>query len=113
MKIYKINNRVAIKKARYVGNCTDIFDRSSGECLIDIFRDVSDFGCKEEDLREQIEDGRETVLSLDEFSNIVDIDCLMGKDLSGFEFYFYSESEFSNQIYVAYDKLSDIHYFFV
>jgi len=108
LKIYKISNI----KASYVGNCSNLFDKDSGECLFDIFRDVSDFGCKEEEIRNQIEEGREVLLSFDDFLSLVNIEAIQNKDLQNFEFYFYPETEYSPQIYVAYDIMEDIHYFF-
>ena len=108
MRIYKI----AEVKASYIGNCSNIFDSDSGECIFDLFRDVSDFANKEEEIRGQIDEGREILLTFDEFSALVDISVLSGKDFSNFEFYFYPETEYSLQIYVAYDIVSDIHYFF-
>ena len=108
MIIYKISNQ----KASYVGNCSDSFDEDSGECLFDFFRDTSDFACKDEEIREQIDEGREILLSLNDFAVLVDIEPISNKDLKSFEFYFYPQTEFSPQVYVAYDMIDDIHYFF-
>jgi hypothetical protein len=108
MRIYKISNQ----KASYVGNCSDSFDIDSGDCLFDFFRDVSDFACKEEEIREQIDEGREILLSLNDFSALVDIKPIINKNLKNFEFYFYPQAESSTQVYVAYDLAEDIHYFF-
>ena len=108
MRIYKICN----SKASYVGNCSDSFDIDSGECLFDFFRDASDFACKEEEIREQIDEGREILLSLNDFEVLVDIKPISNKDLKSFEFYFYPQTELSPQVYVAYDIKNDIHYFF-
>lgn len=109
MKIYKI--LTAGTKAHYIGDCTNSFD-SSGECIFSIFRDVSDFAAKEEEIREQIEEGRDLLLSFEDFSYLVNVEVLQDKDINNFEFYFYPETEFSPAIYVAYDIKDDIHYFF-
>lgn len=100
-------------KAHYVGNCIDLFD-NKGECKINIFNNVSDFSNKENKIREQIQEGREILMSSEDFLSIVDATVLEGKNLQDdFEFYFYPETEFSPQIYVAYDIEADTHYFFI
>jgi hypothetical protein len=108
MKIIKISN----KKASYVGNCANLFDSKSGYCLIDIFNNVSDFANKEEEVRNLIDDGNDILLSFEEFSSLVDFRGILDKNTENFEFYFYPETDFSPQIYVAYDVAEDIHYFF-
>ena len=59
---------------------------------------------------EQIAEGRDILLSKDEFASLVDISPIAAMDLTQFNFYFYEGVE---NIYVAYDKGKDIHYFFV
>lgn len=102
-KINKIKNNI-----QYIGNCTDIFDEDTGECLLNIFKDVSDFANKEENFRTQIENGHDLFLSYKEFITIVGNYSFVKSD---FEFYFYLGKMFKN-IYVAYDIINDIHYFF-
>jgi len=43
------------------------------------------------------------LLSFNEFAVLVDIEPINNKDLKSFEFYLYSQTEFSPQVYVAYD----------
>lgn len=100
-------------KASYVGDCTSLFDEDTGECSCGIFRDVSDFANREETAREEMEEGRDLLMSFEEFSSVVDISVLDGKNTQNFEYYFYEETEFEKQVYVAYDMDEDIHYFFV
>jgi len=45
------------QKARYVGDCTNSFDPDTGKCITGIFRDVSDFAHKEEEIEEQVNEG--------------------------------------------------------
>ena len=114
MKIYRTEKyKTASQKASYAGNCLNSFNVDDGECLFDFFKDVSDFAYKEEEIREQINEGREILLSLNDFSNLVNISPIQNKNLKNFEFYFYPQTESSPQIYVAYDLINDIHYFFI
>ena len=85
-----------------LGNCVNSFD-DDGDCIIDIFSDVSDFACVEED---SVKIDKETFLSkihmkLDEFDNsfgqFKNVEFLENKDRG---------------IYMLYDIDSDVHYFF-
>jgi len=53
------------------------------------------------------------MLTFEEFSSLVDVDDSWNYSGGNYDFYFYPETEFSPQVYVAYDRESDIHYFFV
>jgi hypothetical protein len=92
---------------QYLGDCGHSFDHDSGDSLIPIFTDVSDFANKEETFRERVENGEDGFISFGDFV------CIVGtyKFLKGyFEFYFYPQE--SGNIYVAYNPKKDIHYFF-
>jgi len=92
---------------QYLGNCVDSFDPDSGDSLISIFTDVSDFACKEEEFEERKENGEDGFMDFGDFVAIVGT----YKFLKGyFEFYFYPQD--SGNIYVAYNLKKDIHYFF-
>jgi hypothetical protein len=97
----------------YIGNCTNLFDEN-GDCLLHFFKDVSEFAQREADISEDINNGRDILLSQEEFESVGEVDLkAIGKDsLKDFLFYFYPETETSPQVYVAYDELEDIHYFF-
>ena len=112
-KRYKTSGS-AESKASYVGNCTDIF-APDGDCLLNIFLNVSDFAGKEEEIREALAEGREVLLSLDEFQKLTNVNEVLGKRNleNDFEFYFYPETEFSPTVYVAYSIEEGIHYFWV
>ena len=87
--------------AAYVGNCQNIFDYE-GKCKINIFRDVSDFATKDENA---IEITRE-----DFFTYVKNIPEKIKRLISGhtLKYLFYD-----GNIYVLYDKTSDMHYFFI
>jgi hypothetical protein len=97
----------------YIGNCTNSFD-AEGNCLFNIFRDVSEFAQREEEIQEALDEGRDILLSQEDFECIeaVDLKALGNVDFRNFEFYFYPQTETSPQVFVAYDELEDIHYFF-
>lgn len=97
-------------KAEYIGNCSNIFDSDGGECIFPIFRDVSDFANKEEEFRDELDEGRDLLLSKEEFLILAEHKDFL--DNPNMEFYFYQETETSPQIYVAYDIDEDMHYFF-
>jgi len=79
-----------------------------GECLTGIFRDVSDFGEKEEKFREEVEENPNLFMSREEFLSLVS----KPEDLDlkeNWEYYFYPGEP---NIYVAYSPEEDVHYFF-
>ena len=99
-----------LNETQYLGNCTDSFDSETGECYFSAFSDVSEFANREEEFREALEEGRDLFLTKEEFVQVIKKDYPFLKD--SMEFYFYPESEYSPQVYVAYDPEEDIHYFF-
>lgn len=84
---------------KYLGNCVNSFDLESGNSLIDIFQDVSDFACVLEDSIEVTKD-----LSILEFNK--ELLSIFQKDST---IMLYSEDR---EIYFLYDEENDIHYFF-
>lgn len=93
---------------QYLGSCVDSFDPDSGDSLIPIFTNVSDFANKEETFRNEIENGEvHGFISFGDFVGIVGTHKFLK---SYFEFYFYPQE--SGNIYVAYNPKKDIHYFF-
>jgi len=93
----------------YLGNCTNLFDEN-GDCVIHLFRDVSDFAwyaglaeCK--DYSEEEREGNKEITKEEftffagtpDFLELIE-DCR----------YFH----YCNGVVVAYDVEKDIHYFF-
>jgi len=98
------------ENVQYIGNCTDSFCKNTGDCQNSCFVDVSDFGNKEEEFRDEVDNGRDLFMTFDEFKSIVgDEPILASFEGKNMEYYFY---EGSQNIYVAYDMDEDIHYFF-
>lgn len=112
MRIYKISNK---QKAQYVGNCTNIFDENTGECLLDIFTNVSEFTVKEEEIRKQIENNTTQTMTMENFTKQVNIQPIIPiENLNeNFEFYTFPQTIYSPRIFVAYDMKNDIHHFFI
>tara|TARA_B100000700_G_C15063044_1_gene867375 strand:- start:9303 stop:10115 length:813 start_codon:yes stop_codon:yes gene_type:complete len=86
--------------AEYLGNCVDSFDEN-GDSLIDIFSDVSNFACIEEESKK---------VSVEDFmiatkKSMFDIERLSLNKKT------YLESE-NKDVYMIYDEDKDIHYFF-
>ncbi len=98
-----------MSKATYRFNCSNGFDHKTGDCLFGEFRDVSHFGCREEEFRDRVEEGLDGFLTFDEFISLCQNEQWINP---GWEFYFYPGSETEYQVYVAYDPDEDIHYFF-
>jgi hypothetical protein len=97
-----------LESAPYVGNCTNLFDGDTGECVLRTFRDVNDFAEQEESFREQTEENPNLFLSREEFLSLIN----KPSDLDlkeNWEYYFYPGEP---NVYVAYDPEEDIHYFF-
>jgi len=86
--------------AEYLGTCVDSFDED-GESLIDIFRDVSNFACIEEESNE---------ISVEDFMIATKKDMFDIENLS-LNKKTYLESE-NKDVYMIYDEDKDIHYFF-
>lgn len=88
----------------YIGNCTNSFDPDTGKCYLPYFEDTSDFAVKDENAQE---------ISKAEFSMFVPEvpdeikEALKATDEHKLKFLFYD-----NNIFVIYDGLNDIHYFF-
>lgn len=91
---------------RYVGNCTNLFDPETGDCLVDIFRDVSEFAAIENDFHERVEAGEDGFLTHEEFKALVGEQTITHND---WMFYFYPTD--TKNIYIAYDPINDVHWF--
>ena len=95
---------------QYVGSCVDSFDSDTGECVNNLFSDVSEFANYDELANcEDIEDSdgcgkmdREEFLSL---VNVNDIPLDINND--DLEYHYYN-----NGVLVVYDADVDVHYFF-
>lgn len=94
------------KKAGYMGNCQNSFDKDTGEDLIGLFDDVNHFARLEEGFDEAVKSGKRDYMSKEEFESHVDLpDFLKQKKLM---FYNYGDPN----IFVAYDDKKDVHHFF-
>jgi hypothetical protein len=51
----------------YKFSCVDGFDEATGICLFDEFADVSEFGCREEEVRNGLEEGRDLLIPFKDF----------------------------------------------
>lgn len=95
----------------YVGNCSNSFDNDTGECLIGIFQDVSEFANYDESANfEDIEDSNGCgKIDQEEFLSLVDQSSIP-KDIiidDQTEYHYYD-----NGVLAIYNPEEDIHYFF-
>lgn len=91
-------------KIPYKFSCSNGFDPDTGDCLFPEFQDTSELQARENEFRETPK-----FLTFDQFITICQNEDWINP---GWEFYFYPSDEFRWQIYVAYDFMNDIHYFF-
>ena len=100
-----------VEKYHYVGNCSDSFDPDTGDCLSNIFSDVSEFANYDEKATcEDIEnsDGCGKI-DAGEFLSLVDSREIPNdiRRIDNLEYHYYD-----NETLAIYDQNNDIHYFF-
>ena len=118
LKLITLNNSNVIAEQLnmtyyYVGHCGNMFNPVDGQCLSNIFNDVSEFARLDELAQEEPENSEGNgKIDKEEFLAVVDINKQPAPIVEklknpAMEFYYYS-----NGILVAYDPNEDIHYFF-
>jgi hypothetical protein len=112
MSNFKRFFKESLKKFHYVGNCKNSFDDETGDSLIDCFRDVSQFGQREEDFRDAVEKGEKQFLTREQFLTMAELPKELN-NIKMLEFYEFEEDNFGPKVLVAYDVKKDIHYFFI
>lgn len=89
------------KKYRYYGNCVNSFEEETGDSLISIFNNVSDFAVVDEN--SDIVDKNSNLSKLEIPTKLIDI---VNKPDTILKYADYRD------IYFIYDEDADIHYFF-
>jgi len=90
----------------YIGNCINLFDERTGDCLAHIFNDVSHFAHYENAFWERVENDEDGFIDVADFNNIVGENDIVKE---GWKCYFYPTG--GKNIYVAYDPENDVHWF--
>lgn len=89
-------------EAKYMGNCTNIFDEE-GDCLFpELYTDVSDFAVHEENAKK--------ITAKEFYKQIMSIDQDLEDTISHNRTYLH---DIENNVYIIYDNDTDIHYFFI
>lgn len=86
----------------FIGNCTNIFDDESGNCLFNIFDNVSEFGYYENKFRKN-----EKFIKTNKFITIVNDNDIVKANWECYKFI----TVYKKTIYVAYDPENDVHWF--
>lgn len=91
---------------KYIGNCTNLFNKDTGNCLANIFDDVSHFAHYENNFWGRVDNDEDGFIEVADFNDTVGKNDIVQE---GWKCYFYPTS--GKNIYVAYDPIADVHWF--